>query len=208
MIPAADAPARLAHPSGETAHGVGFSAWACPRGNAAVTRLTSRCCRHCTLVPVTRRTNAHVFARARAPDLGWLGRAARRRQSFGRPEKQPLDQPPRRSPRRPLVQPRIGDNHSCRRAQLTRSRACARELWRKSQRASASQRRSRAGHEARQKRPTNMLITIAAIVACVSVAVLPAAAEIRRMIADRDNPTRLLKIPTRRSQVAGAKRSV
>lgn len=53
-----------------------------------------------------------------------------------------------------------------------------------------------------------MLITIAAIVACVSVAVLPAAAEIRRMIADRDNPTRLLKIPTRRSQVAGAKRSV
>ncbi len=52
-----------------------------------------------------------------------------------------------------------------------------------------------------------MFITIAATVACVSVAVLPAIAEIRRMIADRDNPTRLLKIPTRRSQVAGRSRA-
>jgi hypothetical protein len=46
-----------------------------------------------------------------------------------------------------------------------------------------------------------MFITIAAVVACISVAVLPAAAELRRMIDDRENPTRLLKIPTRRSQV-------
>ncbi|MFO7561198.1 MAG: hypothetical protein R6X02_01040 [Enhygromyxa sp.] len=46
-----------------------------------------------------------------------------------------------------------------------------------------------------------MLITIAASVACLSVAVLPAAAEIRRVLDERSNPTRLLKIPTRRSQV-------
>ncbi|HLT39307.1 MAG TPA: hypothetical protein VK034_23650 [Enhygromyxa sp.] len=46
-----------------------------------------------------------------------------------------------------------------------------------------------------------MLITIAATVACVSVAVLPAAAEIRRRLDERDNPTRLLKFPTRRGQV-------
>jgi hypothetical protein len=45
-----------------------------------------------------------------------------------------------------------------------------------------------------------MFITIAATVACVSAAVLPAAAELRRVIDERDNPTRLLKIPTRRSQ--------
>jgi hypothetical protein len=51
-----------------------------------------------------------------------------------------------------------------------------------------------------------MILTIAAVVACVSVAVLPAAAELRRMIDDRDNPTRLLKIPTRRSQVEGRTR--
>ena len=46
-----------------------------------------------------------------------------------------------------------------------------------------------------------MFITIAATVACVSVAVLPAAAEIRRRIDERNNPTQLLKIPTRRAQV-------
>lgn len=46
-----------------------------------------------------------------------------------------------------------------------------------------------------------MLITIAATVACVSVAVLPAAAEIRRMMDERENPLRKLHIPTRRSQV-------
>jgi hypothetical protein len=46
-----------------------------------------------------------------------------------------------------------------------------------------------------------MFITIAATVACVSVALLPAAAEIRRRIDERENPTRLLNIPTRRSQV-------
>lgn len=49
-----------------------------------------------------------------------------------------------------------------------------------------------------------MFITIAATVACVSVAVLPAAAEIRRRIDERNNPTQLLKIPTRRSQVDGS----
>lgn len=43
-----------------------------------------------------------------------------------------------------------------------------------------------------------MFITIAAAVTCVSAAVLPAAAEIRRMIDDRNNPTRLLAVPTRR----------
>jgi hypothetical protein len=48
-----------------------------------------------------------------------------------------------------------------------------------------------------------MFLTIAAVVACISVAVLPAAAELRRMKDDRDNPTRLLKIPTRRAQVEG-----
>lgn len=43
-----------------------------------------------------------------------------------------------------------------------------------------------------------MLITIAAAVTCVSAAVLPVAAEISRMIDDRNNPTRLLAVPTRR----------
>ena len=46
-----------------------------------------------------------------------------------------------------------------------------------------------------------MFITIAATIACVSVVVLPAAAEIQRRLDERDNPTRLLKIPTRRAQV-------
>jgi hypothetical protein len=48
-----------------------------------------------------------------------------------------------------------------------------------------------------------MFITIAATVACVSVAVLPAVAEVRRRLDERDNPTQLLKIPTRRAQVEG-----
>ena len=43
-----------------------------------------------------------------------------------------------------------------------------------------------------------MFITIAAAVTCVSAAVLPAAAELRRMIDDRNNSTRLLAVPTRR----------
>lgn len=47
----------------------------------------------------------------------------------------------------------------------------------------------------------DMFITILATVACVSVVLLPAIAEWRRMQDDRDNPTRLLKIPTRRWQV-------
>lgn len=46
-----------------------------------------------------------------------------------------------------------------------------------------------------------MFITIVATVACVSVVLLPAIAELRRMQDERDNPTRLLKIPTRRAQV-------
>jgi hypothetical protein len=46
-----------------------------------------------------------------------------------------------------------------------------------------------------------MFITIAATVACLSVAVLPAAAEIRRRLDERDNPIRTLAIPTRRAQV-------
>jgi hypothetical protein len=51
-----------------------------------------------------------------------------------------------------------------------------------------------------------MFITIVATVACVSVVLLPAVAEWRRMQDDRDNPTRLLKIPTRRAQVEGTSR--
>lgn len=43
-----------------------------------------------------------------------------------------------------------------------------------------------------------MFITIAAAVTCVSAAVLPAAAEIVRMYDERNNPTRLLAVPTRR----------
>jgi hypothetical protein len=45
------------------------------------------------------------------------------------------------------------------------------------------------------------IVTIAAIVACLAVAVLPAAAEIRRRLDERDNPIRTLAIPTRRAQV-------
>lgn len=43
-----------------------------------------------------------------------------------------------------------------------------------------------------------MFITIAAAVTCVSAAVLPAAAEIVRIYDERNNPTRLLAVPTRR----------
>jgi hypothetical protein len=46
-----------------------------------------------------------------------------------------------------------------------------------------------------------MFFTIAASVACVTVVLLPAAAEFRRMLDERDSPTRLLKVATRRSQV-------
>lgn len=46
-----------------------------------------------------------------------------------------------------------------------------------------------------------MLITIAATVTCICAVVLPAAAEMQRVLEDRDNPTRLLDVPTRRSQV-------
>jgi hypothetical protein len=53
-----------------------------------------------------------------------------------------------------------------------------------------------------------MFLTIAAVVACICVAVLPALAELRRMIDDRDKPTRLLKIPTRRSQVEARTRNI
>ena len=49
-----------------------------------------------------------------------------------------------------------------------------------------------------------MFITVAAALTCVSVAVLPAAAEIRRMIDERNNPTRLLSIPTRRPKTEDA----
>lgn len=47
-----------------------------------------------------------------------------------------------------------------------------------------------------------MFLTIAAVVACICVAVLPAVAELRRIVDDRENPMRLLKVPTRRSQVS------
>jgi hypothetical protein len=43
-----------------------------------------------------------------------------------------------------------------------------------------------------------MLITIAATVAVVSVALVPALAEVRRVIEDRERPDRLLNVPTRR----------
>jgi hypothetical protein len=43
-----------------------------------------------------------------------------------------------------------------------------------------------------------MLITIAATVAIVSVALVPALAEARRLIEDRERPDKLLNVPTRR----------
>lgn len=48
---------------------------------------------------------------------------------------------------------------------------------------------------------SEMLITIAATVAVVSVAVVPAAAELHRMLTEDDNPMRKLKVKTRRAQV-------
>jgi hypothetical protein len=67
-------------------------------------------------------------------------------------------------------------------------------------------RNSSGKHEApARKKVMYMFLTIAAVVACVSVVVLPAAAELRRMMDDRENPIRLLKIPTRRAQVEGRK---
>lgn len=47
-----------------------------------------------------------------------------------------------------------------------------------------------------------MLLTIAAAIACVSVAVLPVAAELRRLRDERDNPLRTLRVPTRRRKAA------
>lgn len=47
-----------------------------------------------------------------------------------------------------------------------------------------------------------MFITILATVTCVSVALLPAAAEVQRVLGERDNPIRLLDIKTRRSQAS------
>lgn len=52
-----------------------------------------------------------------------------------------------------------------------------------------------------------MFITIAASVACISVVLLPALAELRRMQDDRDNPIRLLQVPTRRAQVEARTRN-
>jgi len=43
-----------------------------------------------------------------------------------------------------------------------------------------------------------MLITIAATVACVSVALVPALAEARRVLEDRERPEKLLNVSTRR----------
>ncbi|GEM_PF-3353396 len=48
----------------------------------------------------------------------------------------------------------------------------------------------------------DMFFTIAATVTCLSVALLPAAAELHRVVSDRGNPLRNLSVPTRRSQVA------
>lgn len=44
-------------------------------------------------------------------------------------------------------------------------------------------------------------ITILAAIVCITVVVLPAAAELARISADRSNPLRRLRIPTRRNQV-------
>ncbi|MFV8753520.1 hypothetical protein ACNOYE_23455 [Nannocystaceae bacterium ST9] len=43
-----------------------------------------------------------------------------------------------------------------------------------------------------------MLITIAATLALVSVALVPALAETRRILEDRERPEKLLNVPTRR----------
>jgi hypothetical protein len=45
------------------------------------------------------------------------------------------------------------------------------------------------------------VITIAAAVITAATIVLPALAELRRIHSDRNNPIRLLRIPTRRNQV-------
>ena len=46
-------------------------------------------------------------------------------------------------------------------------------------------------------------ITILAAIVCITVVVLPAAAEIARISAERSNPLRRLRIPTRRNHVEG-----
>lgn len=50
-------------------------------------------------------------------------------------------------------------------------------------------------------------ITIVAAILCASVVILPALAELVRMSADRHNPIRRLRIPTRRNQVLDASQS-
>ena len=48
-----------------------------------------------------------------------------------------------------------------------------------------------------------MFITIAASLTCICAALLPAAAEMRRVMDERENPIRKLAVPTRRTQVQG-----
>lgn len=47
-------------------------------------------------------------------------------------------------------------------------------------------------------------ITILAAVVCATAVILPSLAEWRRVQSDRINPTRLLRIQTRRTQLASA----
>ncbi|NVB41029.1 hypothetical protein G6O69_24525 [Pseudenhygromyxa sp. WMMC2535] len=51
-----------------------------------------------------------------------------------------------------------------------------------------------------------MFITIAAAITVASATILPAAAEVVRIVEERNNPIRQLAVPTRRSQVEGKKR--
>jgi hypothetical protein len=47
-------------------------------------------------------------------------------------------------------------------------------------------------------------ILICAAIVCTTAAFLPALAELIRIQSDRNNPTRLLRVQTRRSQLASA----
>lgn len=47
-------------------------------------------------------------------------------------------------------------------------------------------------------------ITIIAAIVCATAVLLPGLAEWRRVQSDRNNPTRLLRVQTRRSQLASA----
>ncbi len=49
-----------------------------------------------------------------------------------------------------------------------------------------------------------MLLTIIAATMCVSVALVPAIAEVRRMLEDRERPSKLLNVPTRRQKFESA----